>query len=129
MAQRETDIQRMIRLALAKDTSVRLYRFQSGQFWQGQLVHEDEELVTLRHARRVHVGFEGLADLDGWRTRLITQDMIGQKIAQWASVEVKRTGENPTDAQQSFLWQVRRMGGLAGVARSADDTRRILLLD
>lgn len=127
--QRESDIQRLIRVALVKDTGVRLFRFQTGQFWQGQIVHEDEELVTLRHARRVHIGFEGLADLDGWRMRTITPEMIGQQIAQWASIEVKRPGENPTDAQQSFLWQVRRMGGLAGIARSADDAKRILLID
>lgn len=129
MNQKESEIQHLVRAALAKDTSVRLFRFQSGLFWQGKVVFENDNIVTLEHPRRVHVGFEGLSDLDGWRSRLITEDMVGQEIAQFAAIEIKRPGEKPTDAQQSFLMQVRRMGGLAGIARSADDARRILLLD
>jgi hypothetical protein len=124
----ERDIQYSVRRALSAFNRVRMFRFQSGRFWQGEEIERGINYVVLRHPRRVNVGFEGLADLDGWITRTVSADMVGQSIAQFAAIEVKTMGQKPTAVQAAFLSTVRNMGGLAGVATSVDDAKRILLL-
>jgi hypothetical protein len=116
----EAEVQTEIRAALSRSRVARLFRMQSGTFWAGHLIHETESTVTLLHPRRVHVGFNGLSDLIGWRT------LDGRAL--FSAIEVKRPGERPTAQQLAFLEAVQRFGGLAGTASSADDARRILLL-
>ena len=67
----------------------------------------------------------GTSDLIGWRSRVITPDMVGQTIAQFVAIEVKDRGR-ATPEQLTWLDAVTRAGGLAGVARSPDDARTIL---
>lgn len=45
----------------------------------------------------------------------------------WLAVEIKRPGKKATPAQQKFLDQVNSVGGLAFVATSADEVRRVLI--
>jgi len=61
------------------------------------------------------------ADLIGWRPVVITPDMVGQTIAQFVSIETKRsewTPGQPSDkrypAQRRWADMVRAEGGLAG---------------
>ena len=67
----------------------------------------------------------GPSDLIGWRSVTITPDMVGQTIAVFAAVEVKDKAQ-PTPEQERFIAEVQQAGGLAGVARSVEDARRIL---
>ena len=67
----------------------------------------------------------GSSDLIGLRTITITPDMVGQTIAQFVAIEVKDRGRL-TEQQQAFITMVQQAGGLAGVARSVEDARRIL---
>ena len=69
----------------------------------------------------------GSSDLIGFRTVVITPDMVGQRVAIFSAVEVKDRGR-PTDQQQAFLRLVEQHGGLAGVARSVPDALTILRL-
>jgi hypothetical protein len=69
----------------------------------------------------------GSSDLIGYRTIVITPDMVGQRIALFAAVEVKDRAA-PTDQQQAFLQLIEQAGGLAGVARSVPDALSILRL-
>ena len=68
----------------------------------------------------------GSADLIGYRTITITPDMVGQRIAVFASIEVKTPTGRPTPQQTAWLEHVTAAGGLAGIARSVEDARRIL---
>ena len=69
----------------------------------------------------------GSSDLIGFRTIVITPEMVGRRIAVFAAVEVKDRAK-PTDQQAAFINLVQQAGGLAGVARSVPDALSILRL-
>ena len=69
----------------------------------------------------------GSSDLIGFRTVVITPDMVGQRVAVFAAVEVKDRGR-ATEQQQAFINLVQQAGGLAGVARSVPEALSILRL-
>lgn len=70
---------------------------------------------------RYGVGNPGGSDLIGWTPVTITPDMVGRTVAVFTAVEVKTPKGKPTEAQINFLHQVKQSGGIAGIARSADD--------
>jgi len=85
---------------------------------------------ALRDARGQLVRYglcPGSSDLIGYRTITVTPDMVGQRLAVFAAVEVKDRGR-PTEQQAAFINLVQQAGGLAGVARSVADARAILRL-
>lgn len=63
----------------------------------------------------------GGSDLIGWRSVVVTPDMVGTRIARFMAIEVKGPRGAPSDHQQAFLDAVDRAGGLAMVARSVED--------
>ena len=108
----EQTIQQHIRLACSKG-DCRLFRNNTG---------------TLRdiNGRPVQFGLcKGSADLIGWTTRTITEEMVGQKIAVFTSIEVKSTSGRVKPEQQQWLDAVVKAGGIAAVARSVADCKRL----
>jgi len=69
----------------------------------------------------------GSSDLIGFRTVVVTPDMVGQRVALFCAVEVKDRGR-PTEQQVAFINLVQQAGGLAGVARSVPEALSILRL-
>jgi hypothetical protein len=69
----------------------------------------------------------GSADLIGWTTRTITPDMVGQQVAVFTSIEVKSATGRLRPEQRQWLEAVQAAGGIAGVARSVDDARVLLI--
>ena len=69
----------------------------------------------------------GSSDLIGYRTVVITPEMVGQRVAIFAAVEVKDRAR-PTTQQTAFINLVQQAGGLAGIARSVPDALSILRL-
>lgn len=67
----------------------------------------------------------GSSDLIGWRSLTITTEMVGQRIAQFVSIEVKTPAGRLSADQETWLAAVARAGGLAAVARSPDDLDRL----
>jgi hypothetical protein len=67
----------------------------------------------------------GSSDLIGLRQVTITPDMVGQTLAVFTAIEVKDQGRL-TEQQRAFITMVQQAGGMAGVARSVEDARRIL---
>lgn len=63
----------------------------------------------------------GTSDLIGWRTRVITTDMVGKSVAIFTAIEVKSQAGKLTAEQRDFLAAVRASGGIAIEARSVDD--------
>jgi len=109
----EQQIQQQIRLTCSRGP-VRLYRNNTG---------------TLRdqHGRPVSFGLcKGSADLIGWRTVTITQEMVGSQVAVFTSIEVKAASGRLRPEQRQWLDAVQAAGGIAGVARSVDDARALL---
>lgn len=68
----------------------------------------------------------GGSDLIGWKSVVVTPDMVGKRVAIFVAGEVKVAGRRATQAQQNFLRNVEEAGGIAGVLRSEDDAERLL---
>ena len=115
MPNAETTLQQRIRLALGTHPELRLFRNQVGQ------------LPDPRTGRMVQFGLaRGSADLIGWRTLVVTPEMVGQRIAVFTSLEIKTPTGRLTPVQRNWLGAVQQAGGIAGVARSVGDALRII---
>lgn len=68
----------------------------------------------------------GSSDLIGWRSVIITPDMIGQRLAVFLAVEVKTQHGRISPAQTTFLQAVNGSGGIGGVARSVEGARILI---
>lgn len=102
-ARTETAIQNAIRLVLSK-SGFRMFRNNIG-------------IATFQDGRKVEYGLgPGTSDLIGWKPVVVTQDMVGRKLAVFAAVEVKKPGHKTSKerlAQQiNFLEQVVKSGGI-----------------
>jgi hypothetical protein len=115
MANAETTLQQQIRLAVGSRSDLRLFRNQVGSLPDPRT----GRLVTFGLAR-------GSADLIGWRTVVVTPEMVGQRIAVFTSIEVKTRTGRLAPAQQHWLQAVKTAGGVAGVARSVGDALQII---
>lgn len=107
---------------------VRLLRNNVGEAWLGPWKKLADGSVLITKPRRVRygVGNPGGGDLIGWKRVTITPDMVGQRIAQFVSIELK--GPNGTEHPEQLQWAaaVESMGGISGFAYSEADIKRIL---
>lgn len=117
----EKAIQNDILLA-ASGRGLTLWRQNVGQGWAGDAQHLKDGSVLIRNPRPLHAGLcKGSADLIGLRALEITAEMVGDTIAQFVAIEVKSPSGRVSQAQQTFLNFVARVGGIAVVARSPED--------
>lgn len=122
----ETDLQREIQIALS-DESTRLLRNTVGFGWQGSNFTIRRGCLVAGAARAVSFGLgPGTSDLVGPHSIIITPEMVGRRIAVFATIEVKEFGKYPTREQRQFLAAMTALGALAGVARSIDEARQIV---
>lgn len=82
--------------------------------------------ILLRQARPFKNGEKGQSDTYGWKSVVVTQDMVGQTIAQHAEVECKTGSGRESTEQKNWGDLVKKSGGIYGVARSVEDVARIL---
>jgi len=115
VANAETTLQQQIRLAIGTNPDAKLFRNQVGSLPDPRT----GRLVTFGLAR-------GSADLIGWRTVVVTPDMIGQRLAVFTSIEVKTPTGRIRPEQHAWIGAVHGAGGIAGVARSVPDALAIL---
>jgi hypothetical protein len=105
---------------------VRLLRINSGSGWSGKIVEKTPQRIVLASYHHVQFAPAGTADLLGCVSHRITSDMVGQLVAIAVGIEAKTGTGRPTKEQRSFIEQLIRIGGRAGIARSVDDAQMIL---
>ena len=103
----------------------RLFRNSRAVAWVGKKAGElagGQRGIVLQGARRVTFGLApGASDLVGWRPVEISQDMVGQTLAQFVSVEVKTKAYRALTAEQrAWLQAVEAAGGVALVGEIKD---------
>ena len=69
----------------------------------------------------------GGSDLIGLHSIIIEPHHVGKRMAVFLAVEVKSATGKPTADQVNFIKFITSMGGLAGIARSAEDAKSIVL--
>jgi len=121
-------------LKAASSASCKLFRNNVGKLWAGKpdYIRKNGSYfcnagdVIVRKARRFHAGLHiGSGDAIGWKEVVITPDMIGKKVAVFVSLEIKTAKGKPSAEQMAFIKAVKSAGGIAGIARSEDDARKI----
>lgn len=118
MKQQETAVWKEIRIA-SSPMGFRLFR---NQRYKGQIVHKG--VITNGYA---DCGLcDGSGDLIGYQIVTITPEMIGQKFARFVSIETKHKGTSSGD-QDLFINAVINNGGIAGICRSVEDFKKLLL--
>lgn len=70
--------------------------------------------------------YDGAGDLVGYKIVTITQDMVGEKIAQYTNLETKLDDNEESTDQSNGNEQLRKDGAIAGVIRPSTGT--IILL-
>ena len=98
-----------IRLAVSRRTTATLFRNGVGQAY-------------MPDGRVFRYGLvKGSSDLVGWTRVRVTQEMIGTEVAVFTAVEAKAAKGRLSAEQRAFLAAVAKAGGIAGVARSAEE--------
>jgi hypothetical protein len=104
----ESSIQKQIRLAVSQGGAI-VFRNNVG-------------VLPDRFGTPVHYGLcKGSSDLIGWRSVVVTPDMVGKRLALFLALEVKSATGAIRPEQKIFIENVRKAGGLAGVVRSVDE--------
>lgn len=121
----ERNIQQDIRLALSRAGS-RMFRNNVGTGWTGRVVRNTNGSITIYDPRPLDAGLcKGSSDLIGWTPVTVTADMVGKRIAVFTAIEVKTLKGKTSPEQTNFIDRVKIEGGIAGVARSANDAIQI----
>ena len=76
---------------------------------------------------RYGVANPGGSDLIGWTSLVITQEMVGKKVAVFTAVEGKTGKLKATKEQLAFLQAVRDAGGFGILARDSEDYSGVLI--
>jgi hypothetical protein len=105
----------------------RLFRQQSMMAWAGKILHSTHNTITLVNAHPVRFGTPGISDLGGVTSLLITPEHVGQRLGMYVAIEAKGLRTPTTTGQKAFIAMVRSLGGRAGIARSVEDARRIII--
>lgn len=75
---------------------------------------------------RYGVGGNGAADFIGYKTVVVTQEMVGQKVAVFCAIEAKAPRGEPSDDQITFIDRIRMAGGRAGIAHDAPEAKELI---
>jgi len=68
----------------------------------------------------------GASDLIGFTPVVITPEMVGQTLAVFTACEIKTADGRVSKEQADFTNFVRQSGGFGGIARNAEDARKIM---
>jgi len=131
---REHELQNEIRNDLAGECL--LFRANVGSGWQGAGKPEryskpttvviNRGDVVLRKARPFDTGLPaGFSDLFGVTSITITPEMVGKRVGVFFAMEVKDKAQASRE-QANFLQAVKDNGGIAGIAKSTEDARKIV---
>lgn len=125
-----TSLTNQIRAATSK-MGARLFPMTTGKFYgpvhRARRITKTETVtlnpgdVVIRQGHIVSVGFKGLSDTLGGSPMTITAEDVGKTVLILTAIEIKAGADRLREGQPEFLAAVKKMGGRAGVARSAQD--------
>lgn len=126
---KEQNIQQLIRLAVSKHTTATMFRNNTFKAMIGQTKRTDKG-IHITNPRPIEGGLcVGSSDLIGWTSKTITPEMIGNKVAIFTALEVKKLkGGVVSPEQTKFVNAVLNAGGIAGFPKSEQEAIDIINL-
>lgn len=123
----ESERQARIMLTVGALPGIRLFRNTVGEGWVGRQVKGPPDLVILQRAARVTFGLQvGSHDLIGWRSTVVTPEMVGRKLAVFLGGEIKTDVGNLSAEQLNFHRNLLEAGGLSGVWRTPGEALKTI---
>lgn len=105
----------------------KIFRNNTGVGWSGQSKRTQTGDRIVYDAQPLRAGLcTGSSDLIGWTPVEITSEMVGKTVAVFTAIEVKQPSGKATTAQINFLQSLQKDGGIAGIARSAEDAVNLI---
>lgn len=120
----ESDIMRLVQIEASR-SGFRLFRNNVGTGWCGKSIRINKPStvnllpgdVVIRQARPLHAGLcTGSSDLIGWSPSGL-----------FAAAEIKTDSGGPSEEQKIFIDAVNSSGGVAGIVRSVEDFKRVII--
>jgi Holliday junction resolvase len=112
----EKQIQSDIMLALSENGCM-VFRNHTSGAWTGEVIRRIGRTVTLQYANFILAGLcVGSSDVIG----------VHKATGKFIAIEVKTKNGKTTKEQTNFLLQIKKAGGISGVARSVEDALKIL---
>lgn len=124
----EGELMRRIQAGICANPAMRALRNNNAVAWTGdRIVRNFDGSITIHKPRPLHAGLgKGSSDLICISSVLVTQEMVGKFLAVFGGVEVKQPGRRPSKTQAAFIRAVKSLGGVAGVATSVSEARKLL---
>lgn len=117
---KEQDIQAQILIELSKN-NVYALRINSGNFWGGEVLSHNGDMLLLKHPTKIAGAPAGTSDIIGCKTVIISQEMVGKTVGIFTCIEVKKPSEKPKPHQEKYLALMNSRGAIAGVAKSPEE--------
>ncbi len=125
---KESNIQKLI-LMKASNLGARLFRINVGTAWTGDKFIKKDRDMLIKNYRPFKTGVpKGYHDTSGWTPLVITQDMVGKKVAVFTMLEIKTKNGKPSTEQLNFERVVNEAGGISAILRSEKDLEAVLAL-
>jgi hypothetical protein len=123
----ESTIGKSIQVA-ASTVGSRLWRNNVALAWVGESVRMPNGDLLIKSPRPLHAGLcEGSSDYIGITPITITAGMVGKTIGVFTAIEAKTKTGRLSELQRNFIGTIQTLGGIAGVARSAEDAMKIMI--
>lgn len=124
-AMAEHDIMKEIQRKCSRG-NVRLFRANAGTAWQGKNVGIQNGVLMLAGYRRIELMPAGFSDLVGWKSVIVREEHVGQRVAVFCGIEAKGKAGRYRTEQRNFRIAVDTAGGISGIARSVEEAGELL---
>lgn len=88
---------------------------------QSGIVNVKKGDLVVINPSRISYGIEGAGDRIGWTSKIVTEDMVGEKVAIFTSIEDKSATDRVGLGQLIWLLNVRIAGGIAKIYKECVD--------
>lgn len=130
----ETNLVREIILRLGRIPGIRVFRNNTGNAWIGKSyvvpkamsINVNKGDVVVYQARFFTAGLcKGSSDIIGFKSVVITPEMVGKTVAIFIAPEVKTATGKISPEQEAFINTVNRFGGIAAIVKSEAEAEEI----
>lgn len=125
----ETGVLQSILIRASAVAGCKVFRNNVGNAWVANRKEKGPGWIKLFSPRWIQFGLcPGSSDIIGWRTVTITDKMVGEEVAVFLALEVKKPKKKSTATkdQLNFLQRVNEAGGIGVIVTSPEEAVDVL---